>query len=107
MLLLRQDITLIIHALVHFVDYFAITTCLLSDQENIQNTHLIVTLHFTHLHLYISITTHVFQGRFLKNISFSSTEPDISTTAALTYTKLYSFIPIYIFQRCFTEGLII
>ncbi len=71
MLLLSQDITLFIHALVHFVDYFAIMTCLLSEKTSKIHTLL---LHYTHLHLCISITTLVIKGRFLKMIFFSCTE---------------------------------
>lgn len=44
----------------------------------------------------ILITINFFKGRFLKIIFFSFTEQDISTSATLTYAKLYSFIPIYI-----------
>ncbi len=36
---------------------------------------------------------------------FSYTEPYISTSVALTYTKLYIFIPVYIL-KVFTEGFV-
>ena len=55
------------------------------------------------MHNVYSFTIHIFKGRLLK-ISFSSdSEPEIFTSVAPTYTKLSSFIPIYI-QIFFTEG---
>ncbi len=47
-----------------------------------------------YLDLYISIIINILNGSFLKNIIFSCTKPEISTSLALTYTKLHSFIYI-------------
>ena len=47
----------------------------------------------------------IFKGCFLKMSFFSNSETKISTSAALTYTKLSSLIPIYIL-KVFTEGFV-
>ena len=47
----------------------------------------------------------IFKGCFLKMSFFSNSEPKISTSAALTYTKLSSLIPLYIL-KVFTEGFV-
>ena len=47
----------------------------------------------------------IFKGRFLKMSFFSHSEREISTSAALTYTKLSSCIPNYILQ-VFTQGIV-
>ena len=53
----------------------------------------------------ISYTVHIFKDCFLKICFFSYSGPKIFTSAALIYTKLSSFIPIYI-MKILTEGFV-
>ena len=59
---------------------------------------------FYRFHTYI-YSIHIFKGRFLKMSFFSYSEPKISTTVTLIYTKLNSLIHIYIL-RALTEGFV-
>lgn len=48
-------------------------------------------------------TSHVSKVWILQYISFSDSEPEISTSAAHTYTKPFSLIPIYILYSWFVQ----